>query len=116
MHSVLVKSEYFSGTFSLHPPQTQHPNTSSHTKSISGLPHSLHLFLSASSPSTLSPGSNGPALFRCSLRSVCSRSHSLAVMCFGFPASGTPDFSAALNGSSSVVMNPPFVFVMSLML
>lgn len=76
MHSVLVNSEYFSGTFSLHLLQTSTPNTSSHTWSISRLLHSAHFFLFASSSRTLNPGSNGPAFNLRRFFNICIRSHS----------------------------------------
>lgn len=116
---------YFSGNFSLHRPHTQHPNTSSHTQSISRPPHSRHFFLVSSSASTLSPGSNGPAFCLRSFRSSCILSHSAAVMWSGFHSAGgaaaapCPSPPAAIDlfhGSSSALRNPPLVSVMALKL
>lgn len=119
MHSVFVRSEYLSGNFSLHPPHTERPNTSSQTQSISMPPHSRHFLRLDGSSSTLMPGSNLPALLRSRLRSTCSLSHSCAVMCCGrTPAPSSPPApgrAANMLPSSSADRKPPFVSVMALM-
>lgn len=111
----MVNKLYLSGNFSLHPAHTLVPNTSSHTQSISQLPHSPHVFRSPPSPPiTLSPGSNGPSFRRRSPRSSSIRSHSFTLMCAGRPLPASAGCSALLNGSSAAARNPPRVSVIVL--